>query len=396
MSTPTSPAQSIDMLGYGRKIFSEEHEAFRTTARRFFKHEIEPHAKQWQKDGFFPAALYRQAGQAGLLCPSMPLEYGGGGGDFLHLAVMFEEHGYSTAGPVLEAGLNSDCIAYVVLHAGTEEQKRTWLPQLAAGTAIWELGLTESHSGSDPRSMRTTARRDGDDYLINGAKMWISNGPILTHLLVAARTGEDGNERNEVSLFIVPIEGTPGLTQSPPTELMLKSAGGVCEFFFDNVRVPASSILGGRAGRGMGGALSLITLTRLCLAARMVATCELAFHLTLDFVKQREAFQQKVFDFQNTQFKLASVKTELAVARIYIDELLARFTHGTVDPVEGAMAKLWVSEMEGRVLDELLQLHGGAGFADEYPISKMYALARVHRIYLGTSEIQRLTIARTL
>jgi acyl-CoA dehydrogenase len=170
----------------------------------------------------------------------------------------------------------------------------------------------------------------------------------------------------------------------------------VAQVFFEDVRVPASNILGGEEGRGMGAALDCITTARLAMSARMVATCELAFLQTVDFVKNRSAFGQRVFEFQNTQFKLASVKTELAVARIYIDELLKRNVGGKVDPVEASMAKLWISELEGRVLDELLQLHGGAGFSDEYTISKMYAFARVHRLYLGTSEIQRLTIARTI
>jgi acyl-CoA dehydrogenase len=218
----------------------------------------------------------------------------------------------------------------------------------------------------------------------------------MTTLVVAARTGEERDGRGSVSMFIVPIKGTKGVTVSKPLELMLKSAGGVAQVFFEDVRVPASSLLGGEEGRGMAAALDCITTARLAQAARMVAMCELAFVQTVEFTRNRRAFGQSVFDFQNTQFKLASVKTELSVARIYVDELLARNVSGSVAPVDASMAKLWVSEMEGRVLDELLQLYGGAGFSDEYPISKMYAFARVHRIYLGTSEIQRLTIARTI
>lgn len=389
-------AATIENLGYGRKIFSPEHDDYRATARRFFQREIEPYARQWQNDVFFPAEVFKKAANAGLLCAGIPAEYGGGGGDFLHHAIMYEEHGYSPSGATMEGGICTDTTAYCVLNAGTEEQKREWLPRFASGDVIAEVGVTEPHSGSDPRSMKTWARRDGGDYIINGQKMWMTNGPIMTMLIVAARTGEDSSGRGAVTMFLVPLKGTKGVTVSKPIELMLKSAGGVAQVFFEDVRVPASSILGGEEGRGMNAALGTITTARLAMCARCVAACELAFLLTVDFTKNRMAFNQRVFDFQNTQFKLASIKTELTVARIFLDELLARNAVGKVDPIEAAMAKLWISELEGRVMDELLQLHGGAGFSDEYPISKMYAFARVHRLYLGTSEIQRLTIARTL
>ncbi|HTT83648.1 MAG TPA: acyl-CoA dehydrogenase family protein [Rhizomicrobium sp.] len=389
-------AQTAELLGFGRDIFSEEHEAYRTTARRFFRREVEPNIRQWQKDGFFPAELFRKAGEAGLLCAGIPEEYGGGGGDFLHHAILYEEHGYSPAGAAIEAGVCTDTAAYVMLHGGTEEQKMEWLPRFAAGEVISEVGVTEGHSGSDPRSMRTTARRDGGDYVINGSKMWMTNGPIMTMLVVAARTGENLDGRGSVSMFIVPVKETKGVTVTKPTELMLKSAGGVAEVFFEDVRIPAENLLGGQEGRGMANALGTITIARLAQSARMLAACELAFQMTVEFVKNRKAFGQRVFDFQNTQFKLAQLKTEITVGRAFLDNTLKRNVSGVVDPVEGSMAKLWISELEGRVMDECLQLHGGAGFSDEFPISKMYAFARVHRLYLGTSEIQRLTIARTI
>ena len=388
--------QTLETLGYGRKIFTPEHEDFRRTARRFFQKEVEPNVRQWQKDGFFPAELFKHAGRAGLLCAGIPEEYGGMGGDYLHHAILYEEHGYSPGGVALEGGLCTDTTSYCILHGGTEAQKHEWLPQFAAGEVIAEVGVTEPHSGSDPRSMKTYAKRDGGDWVINGQKMWMTNGPIMTMLIVAARTGETRDGRGAVSMFIVPLKGTKGVTVSKPIEVMLKSAGGVSQVFFENVRVPAASVVGGEEGRGMHAALDTITTARLVTAARIIASCEYAFLTTVDFVKNRVAFGQKVFDFQNTQFKLASVKTEIAVGRILVDELLDRNLRGTVDPVEGSMAKLWVSEMEARVMDELLQLHGGAGFSDEYVISKLYAFARVHRLYLGTSEIQRLTIARSI
>lgn len=382
--------EALPGLGFNRPIFSGEHNDFRTSARRFFQKEVEPNVRQWEKDGFFPAELFRKAGQAGLLCAGIPAEYGGGGGDFLHVTIFNEEHGYSPAGAALESGMATDTSAYVVLFAGTQEQKREWLPGFARGEIIAELGLTEGQSGSDPASIQTTARRDGDDFIINGSKMWMTNGPILTNLIVVART-EAGTR-----LFFVPLQKTKGVTVSKHTELMLKSSGGVSEVFFEDVRIPARNQLGGDDKRSLANALATVTVGRLVTAARMLAACELAYHMTVDFVKNRKAFGQRIFDFQNTQFKLASMKTEIAVGRGYLDQLLARNMRGELDPVESAMAKLWISEMEGRVMDECLQLFGGAGYSNEYPISKMYAFARVHRIFLGTSEIQRVTIARTI
>ena len=224
--------------------------------------------------------------------------------------------------------------------------------------------------------------------------MWISNAPILDMVVLVARMSNATSERPQFSAFLVDTK-TPGVTVSKPTELMMRSAGGVGEFFFDNVRVGSDALLGGVEGRGLSSGLGNITIARLATAARMLAACELAFVLTVDFVKNRRAFNQRIADFQNTQFKLAQVKTEISVGRGYLDELLARALSGDVTITESAMAKLWISEMEARVMDECLQLFGGAGFSNEYPISKMYAFARVHRIYLGTSEIQKIAIARS-
>jgi acyl-CoA dehydrogenase len=387
---------STTQFGFGREIFADHHDSFRSTTRHFFQTEVEPNIRQWEKDGFFPAELFKKAGQAGLLCAGIPEEYGGGGGDFLHHAILYEEHGYSKAGVALEGGLCTDTAAYVMMLGGNEEQRREWLPQFAKGDVISEVGVTEGHSGSDPRSMRTTAKRDGGDYVINGSKMWMTNGPIMTMLVVAARTLADDHNPGGVCMFIVPIKGTKGVTVTKQTELMLKSAGGVAEVFFEDVRIPAASLLGGVEGRGLSAALGTITTARLAHSARMMAACELAFQMTVEFTRERKAFGQRVIEFQNTQFKLAQMKTEIAVGRAFLDRLLLRNVDGRVDSVEASMAKLWISEMEGRVMDECVQLHGGAGFSDEYPISKMYAFARVHRIYLGTSEMQRMTIARSI
>ncbi|MGW8814377.1 acyl-CoA dehydrogenase family protein [Gordonia terrae] len=379
-------------LGYGRDIFREDHEAFRGTVRNFFQREIEPYVRQWEDDGFYPAELFRKAGKLGLLCVGIPEEYGGGGGDMLHHMILHEEHGYSPAGASLEAGLQTDSSAYVILDAGTEEQKHNWLPKMAAGEEIMELALSEPSAGSDAKGIKTRAKRDGSDYVINGSKMWVSNGPVLTQLLVVAKCKSDDGE-DDLAIFIVPA-GARGVTISRKTELLLRGCGGVSEAFFDDVRIPAANVLGGTTRGGLGAAMSTITVGRMAAASRFLAASELALSLTVDYTKERSAFQKRIYDFQLTQSKLATMKTEIAAGRAFVDSCLARAASGTLSNDESAMAKLFVSEVEGRVMDESLQLHGAMGFSDENPISKMYAFARVHRIFLGTSEILRLSIAR--
>lgn len=385
----------IAQLGFGRAVFREDHDAYRESLRRFFKTEIEPNVREWEKIGFFPAELFRAAGKAGLLCPAIPVEYEGAGGDLLHHAVFYEEHGYSVAGAPMEAGLCTSSTSFVILNGGTEEQKKEWLPQFVTGEVICEVGLSEPGAGSDVAGIKTTAKRDGSDYILNGQKAWISNAPIANMLVVAAKVG-GGDRDDPIGMFIVDYNETKGVTVGKPTELMLKGAGGCADVFLDNVRVPERCVLGGSVTAGMSKALGTVTVSRLTQCARMLAACELAFAMTVDFVKSRQAFGQTIFDFQNTKFKLAEVKTEITVARGFLDALMSELTTSTVDPVRASIAKLWISEMEGRVMDTCLQLHGGSGYSDEYPISKMYAFARVHRIYLGTSEVQKVVISRSI
>jgi acyl-CoA dehydrogenase len=394
MTAPTD----LSSLGYGRLIFSHEHDAFRDTVRRFFKSYVEPNILKWEKSGGFTAEVFREAGKLGILCSGIPEMYGGMGGDFLHHMILHEEHGYSVAGASFEGGLTTDGLAYSILLGGTEEQKREWLPRFASGEVIAEIAMSEAHSGSDVKSIKATARRDGDDYLITGYKMWVTNGPITNLLIVAARVDDAAAEakHSSIKLFLVDRTRATGVTVSPPTPLMYHGAGSVSQVFFDNVRVHKSAILGGEHGQGMRKALEVITTARLGIAARMMAACELALHLSIEFTKGRVAFGERVFDFQNTRFKLAQVKTEIWVGRHFLDETFRRNMHGPADAVEASMAKLWISELEGRVMDECLQLFGGFGFAAEYPISKMYAFARLHKLYQGTSEILKLIISRTL
>jgi alkylation response protein AidB-like acyl-CoA dehydrogenase len=375
-------------------VFRGDHDAYRDSARRFFQKQVEPHVRQWEADGFFPAELFREAGRAGLLCAAIPEEYGGAGGDVLHHLILHEEHGYSVGGASLEVGLTTDLTAHLIYQSGTEQQKHEWLPLFASGEAIAEVGLTEPGAGSDARGIKTFARKDGDDYVLNGQKAWISNGPILTIVFVVARVSlEDG--RDGTAIFIVPMD-SPGVTRSSPSELMMKSCGGTCEIFFEDVRLPARYLLGTLPGLGLKQALDSITLGRVGAAVRSIAACDLALALTVDYTKERQAFGQTIFDFQNTQFKLASAATEMAAARAFVDSALAKIATGSLDAIESAKLKLFCTELEGRVMDECLQLHGAAGYSNEYAISKMYAFARVHRIYIGTSEILRTIIGRAL
>lgn len=384
----------LSMLGFGRDVYEEEHEAFRTTMRRFFQDYAAPNVKQWENDGFFPSELFREAGKLGLLCAGIPPEYGGPGGDVRHHVIFHEEHGYSTVGPALEAGLATDITSHCIFSSGTEEQKKQWLPQIAAGEDIIEIAMSEPGAGTDARGIKTYAQRDGDDYILNGQKMWISNGPLLTSSLVLARTSPDASS-SDMTLFYVPTD-SKGVTVSRPTDLMIKTAGGLSEIFLDDVRVPKANIVGGEPGKGLRASLSLMVLGRVATAAKAMAACEVALAITLDYVKNRPIFDHTVFDFQNTRFKLATCATEIAASQAMLDRSIKRLVEGTCDGLEAAKVKLFCTEVEWRVMDECLQLHGAAGLTNEFPISKMYGVARLHRIFGGTSETMRDVIGRAM
>jgi len=378
---------------FERDIFGEEHHQFRETVRRFFRKEVEPYVGQWESEGMFPREIFRKAGAAGLLQVGLPAEYGGGGGDFLHQVIFQEEHGYSTAGASVEGFLATDLSSYVIWRAGTDEQKRYWIPRYASGEVVAEVGITEPQSGSDVANVRTTAISHGDHYVLNGTKIWLTNLSHCDMLIVVARTDPATKSAGGLSVLLVDAD-SPGITRSRPIETAARGSGNVGQVFFENVRVPADRLLGGVEGRGLGQIMMVVNDARLTNAARWLASCETAYGLTLDFVRNRQAFGQRVLDFQNTQFRLADMKTEIAVGRAFLDKYLLKGLAGTITFDETAMVKLWISELEGRVMDQCVQLHGGMGFANESAISKMWTSARVHRIYLGTSEMQRLAIAK--
>ena len=323
----------------------------------------------------------------------MPEEYGGPGGDFVHQLIVSEELGRCAAGASAGVGLESGLPAFHILNFGTEEQKRLYLPKVCSGEIILTVAMTEPHCGSDLQAITTTAVRDGDDYIINGSKIYISGGINADLALVAVKTDASAGAKG-ISVFLVE-SAREGYVRGRNLHKMGMKAGDTAELFFKDLRVPASSLLGA-PGAGFAVLMKELPKERLTIAARALGAAELAFSLTLAFVKERKAFGRRIFDFQNSQFVLAEMLTEIAYGRAFYDDCVARVLRGELDNTRSAMAKLWLTELEGRVTDRCVQLHGGAGYMDEYPISKLYTAARVHRIYGGTSEIMKYSIARTL
>ena len=376
-----------------RNDFSSEHQQFRETVRRFFRNEVDPHIKEWEKAGTFDPSIFRKAGEYGILQAGIPVEYGGMGGDFVHHAILHEEHGYSLGGSSMGGGFGTDGSSYLIYASGTEEQKKEWLPRYASGEVIAEVCFTEPHCGSDLNAIRTTAKKVGDDYVINGSKMSVTNGSMLTMLPVFAKfESSDGKPASGIFL----IDGDMrGVHKSKPIRTIHQGCSVESEVYFEDVRVPANRLLGEDPfGSAMPNILPVLINMRAAQALRFQAAAETAFDLTVDYVKERKAFGQRVFDFQNTQFQLANMKTELTVMRAFLDQCVTKMADGSLTAEESAMAKLAASELEFKVIDRCLQLHGGMGVAHEMPISQLWTGARIHRIFLGTSEIQRQTIAR--
>jgi acyl-CoA dehydrogenase len=376
-----------------RTIFSDEHAMMRETARRFFEREVAPHHREWEKAGVAPRSVWKKAGEAGLLCVNIPEAYGGGGADRLAAAVLIEEQArLGLSGPGFST--HSDIVAPYVLNYGTEEQKRQWLPRMAAGDAIGAIVLTEPSAGSDLRAIRSTAIREDDEIVLNGQKTFITNGQCADLLLVAAKPSVAGGAGKDISLLLVDAS-LPGVTRGKNFEKIGMKAQDTCELFFENVRLPASCLLG-EEGKAFPLLSRELAWERLQIAIGAVATSAAALEWTSAYVKERKAFGTPVSEFQNTRFRLAEIKTEVEIAQVFIDRCLAEVNEDRLDQTVAAMAKYWCTELMGRVLDQCLQLHGGYGYMWEYPIARAYADARVHRIYGGSNEIMRELIARTL
>ena len=378
-----------------RGIFNESHHAFREQVRRFYAQEIEPNVAAWERDGAFDRNLFRKAAKAGILCPGVPEEYGGGGGDILHLAVCYEEHGYSPAGASIDSGIDTDASAYIILLGGTEAQKQFWLPKFASGEVVGEGLFTEPHAGSDMTAMKTTAVRQGDQWVINGSKAWITNGNHLDLCLLVARIKEAGDTKPKFGLFLIDADA-PGVSKGKPFQTMLRGCGNLGELFFENVRVGDDRVLGGPGASGLGQAARTLSITRTIFAARSVAACELAFHMALDYVKDRPAFGKTLFDLPVIKAKLAQVKMRIAVARAFVDKCLVAARDGRLTAEQSSMAKLWCTEMEVEITGICAHLHGAMGYSNEHPISKMVAAARGHCYAMGVSEMQLDTVMRSL
>jgi acyl-CoA dehydrogenase len=377
-----------------RDLYSEEHELFRAQFRRFAEAEIAPRVERWNREGQTDKETWRRAGAEGFLGAAAPVEYGGAGGDFLFDAVLIEEMARIRAHAMMMS-LHSDiCMPYLV-HYGTEEQKRRYLPGAIAGEIVLAIAMTEPGTGSDLANVQTRAMRDGEHYVLDGAKTFISNGQICDLVIVVAKTDPRAQPPHRGISLILVEGGTPGFVRGRRLEKLGLRGQDTSELFFQGCRVAAANRLGGE-GHGFRMLMSQLQQERLCIAVQSIASCRRALEDTIAYVKDREAFGRPIAAFQNTQFKLAELATEVEVGQAFVDKLLAAHVRGD-DLVAGAsMAKWWTTDLQKRLASECLQLHGGYGFMSEYPISGDYADAAVQSIYAGSNEIMKVIIARQL
>ena len=375
-----------------RDLFSEEHETFRDMVRKFIAKEIAPHHAQWEADGVVPRELWRKAGAAGMLCCTIPEEYGGIGADYLFDVVVFEEMARSGfTGPGFM--IHCDLVATYIKSFGSEAQKKQWLPKMVSGAAIGSLAMTEPHAGSDLKAIRTKAIRDGGDFVISGQKVFISNGQTCDVIVLATKTDSAAGAKG-VTLFLLDTS-LPGFRRGKNLHKLGMKAQDTSELFFDEIRVPASAMLG-EEGKGFELMMTKLAQERLAQAIRSATVAETVIGWTIDYTANRKAFGKTIADFQNTQFKLAELKTEAVVGRQFTDKCIQTFIRGELDAVDAAMAKMWLSNMHCKVVDECLQLFGGWGYMWEYPIARAYADARIVKIAGGSIEVMKHIIGRQL
>ncbi|MBL0001948.1 MAG: acyl-CoA dehydrogenase family protein [Sphingomonadales bacterium] len=383
---------SLDALA--RTAYNEDHEAFRQTVRQFLLKEVAPNAAKWDDDGIVPKSLWPKAGELGLLCPTVPEEYGGLGLDFGYNAIVDEESAYY--GEVATGfSLQSDIVANYIISYGSEEQKKQWLPKLVSGETITAIAMTEPGTGSDLQGMRTTAKKDGNHYVINGSKTYITNGQNADLILVCAKTDTEVQPAwKGVSIILVEAE-REGFKRGRNLDKIGQDAADTSELFFEDVRVPMTNCLG-EEGKGFIYLMSELPQERLSIAVSAQAAAQKAFDDTVAYTRDRKAFGKPILDFQNSRFVLADLKAKLQVGWAHLDWALTRHLKRELTPEEGAAAKLWHTELQWEVMDKCLQLHGGAGYMNEYPIARAWRSARVTRIFGGTSEIMKELIGRKL
>jgi alkylation response protein AidB-like acyl-CoA dehydrogenase len=374
-----------------RTAFNEDHNAFRDQVRKFFAKELVPNLDKWEEEGVVDRSFWRACGEAGLLCPTVPEQYGGLGLDFGYNAVIDEELSY--AGSSAGITLQSDIVAEYLVSYGSDEQKAKYLPRMISGECITAIAMTEPGAGSDLQGIRTTAKRDGNHYVISGSKTYITNGQNADLVIVVAKTDPDKGAKG-TSLILVDA-GTPGFSKGRNLDKIGQNSADTSELFFEDVRVPITNCLG-EENKGFIYLMSQLPQERLGIAISAMGGAQRAFDEAVKFVKERKAFGKTVFDFQNTRFVLADLRAKLQVGWAHLDVCLAKHMKGELDAYEGAAAKLWHTELQWEICDVALQLHGGAGYMNEYPIARLWRDARVQRIYGGTSEIMKELIGRSI
>ncbi len=373
-----------------RSPYGEGHILFRESVRKFIQTEAVPHTERWESEGIVDRAFWLRCGEEGLLCPSVPEAYGGLGLDFAYNAIIDEELAYAAC--TTGIGLQSNIVADYLVHYGTDEQRQRWLPPMISGEVITAIAMTEPGTGSDLQGIRSTARRDGDDYIVNGSKTYITNGQNADLIIVVARTGGEGAKG--ISLVLVEAD-RPGFKRGRNLDKIGQHAADTSELFFQDVRVPVSNLLG-EEGRGFACLMHQLPQERLAIAIAGQAVAQRALDEAVAFTRERKAFGKPILDFQNTRFVLADLATKIQVGWAHIDWALSRLLAGELTAIEGAAAKLWHTELQWEAVDAALQLHGGAGYMNEYLIARMWRDSRVQRIYGGTSEIMKEVIGRGL
>lgn len=387
----------MSVLNIEKPAFMAEEEIviFEDALGKFFDaHAPESRVAKWRENGVVERAMWTEAGEAGLLCLSTPEQYGGVGGDYRHEVVLMEQlakKGVDGFG----ASLHNAIVAPYIFHYGSEEQKKKWLPRMATGELIGAIAMTEPGAGSDLQGVKTTARKDGNHYVISGQKTFITNGQTANLIIVVAKTDPSQGAKG-TSLIVVETDEVEGFERGRNLDKLGQDAQDTSELFFNDVRVPTANLIGQEEGRGFVQLMQQLPQERLNIAVQGIAAIERALELTIAYVKDRKAFGQRIIDFQNTQFVLAECKTEATVARIFVDRLIGLHLEGKLDAATASMAKYWVSDLENKIIDRCLQLFGGYGFMNEYPIARMYKDSRVQRIYGGSNEIMKVLIARTL
>jgi acyl-CoA dehydrogenase len=372
------------MANYESPWMNEELRMYRKALREFIQEEFVPRQAKWREQHRPDASDWKQAGETGLLLPDVPEEYGGAGGTFAHQAVVTEE--------LAQAGVNFGCgvqsiVSHYILNYGNEEQKKKWLPAMAQGEIVGAIAMTEPSAGSDLQAIKTTARRDGNDYILSGSKTFITNGWHAGLVCVAAKTNPKVTGFRGISMIVAETKDLAGYRVGNSLEKVGMHEIDTCELFFDDVRVPAANLLGKAEGAGFAQMMDQLRFERLMIGVGAIATIERALAITIAYAKERKAFGQTLMEFQNARFKLAQCATEARIGRVFVDNCILQFIAGKLDATAAAMAKYWLTECQCRIVDECVQLHGGYGYMSEYPIAQMWMDSRVQRIYAGTNEV---------